>query len=321
MPIGLGVASSHAPGMYRPKEMVKPGFDQMMARMAERGHPTPTIAKEMTEEKLHKNWDAFRAGHGALRAQMEKYNPDAVIIVGGDQNEMFDNSNKINIAIFTGAEAFGLNSGFGFAGMTDEKYYTHYKTDVKLAQWLAGELVTKEHFDVAVSGEMKPMGGRKVAGLPHAFVNIAEILHKKDVPTVLVYENTYDPPTMVSAARCYELGKAMARVLKNDPRKIAILGSGGLSHDPGGPRNIWIDAPLDRWVLDQISRGNGEALKDMYQFDSMTLRGGTGEIRAWITVAGAMEYMGAKATVVDYMDAAPETQTGIGFAYWLPNKN
>ena len=107
----------------------------------------------------------------------------------------------------------------------------------------------------------------------------------------------------------------MAHILQDDPRRIAVYGSGGLSHDPGGPRAGWIDEPLDRWFLDQISAGNGRATRAMYGFDSMTMRGGTGEMRAWITVAGAMEAENSRATVVDYI-AAHHAVTGCAWAYW-----
>jgi protocatechuate 4,5-dioxygenase beta chain len=57
----------------------------------------------------------------------------------------------------------------------------------------------------------------------------------------------------------------------------------------------------------------------MYQFDSMTMRSGTGEMRAWITTGGAMEEMGSRAVVVDYIPAH-HAVTGLGFAYWpLPS--
>ena len=119
--------------------------------------------------------------------------------------------------------------------------------------------------------------------------------------------------------RCYELGRALARSLRNDPRRIAIYGSGGLSHDPGGPRSGWIDEPLDRWFLDRIAEGDGVAASALYRFDSMTMRGGTGEIRAWITVAGALEEMGCDgASVVDYIPAN-HAVTGLGWAYWRAN--
>ena len=96
---------------------------------------------------------------------------------------------------------------------------------------------------------------------------------------------------------------------------MAILGSGGLSHDPRGPRAGWVDEPLDRWVLERLERGEGEALQHLFTFDSDTLRGGTGEIRSWIVVAGAFPAAGA--TVVDYLPAR-HAVTGLGFAYWPP---
>ena len=45
------------------------------------------------------------------------------------------------------------------------------------------------------------------------------------------------------------------------------------------------------------------------------MRGGTGEIRAWIVVAGAMHEMSTCATVVDYIPAY-HAVCGLGWAYW-----
>ena len=119
---------------------------------------------------------------------------------------------------------------------------------------------------------------------------------------------------MPSARTCYDLGRAIAAALKHRPEKVAIMASGGLSHDPRGPRAGWIDTPLDHWVLEQLRGGNGEALCQLFQFDSDTLRSGTGEIRSWIVVAGACD--AAQATIVDYIPAH-HAVTGLGFAYWL----
>ena len=135
-----------------------------------------------------------------------------------------------------------------------------------------------------------------------------------DVPVVILYTNTYQPPSL-TAQRCFDLGRAIARVFKNDPRRIAIYGSGGLSHDPGGPRSGWVDEPLDRWFLDKLQSGEAEDVAALYGFDSLTMRGGTGEIRAWIVVAGAMHEMGARAQVVDYIPAH-HAVCGLGWAYW-----
>ena len=61
------------------------------------------------------------------------------------------------------------------------------------------------------------------------------------------------------------------------PERIAIYGSGGMSHDPDGPRAGWIDQPLDNWVFERIERNRSEELTRLFSFDSDTLRGGTGD--------------------------------------------
>jgi len=155
--------------------------------------------------------------------------------------------------------------------------------------------------------------GNRDFGLPHAFVRPQPWLAPKlDIPEVLLYVNTYDPPS-VSAARCYELGQTLARLFRNDPRRIAIYGSGGLSHSG------FVDEPLDRWFLERIATGNGRDASSLYSFDAFTMRGGTGEIRAWITVAGAMEAMGSHAQVVDYINTR-HPDVGLGWAYWEAGK-
>ncbi|MSQ32154.1 MAG: hypothetical protein EXR59_02810 [Dehalococcoidia bacterium] len=157
----------------------------------------------MNQGDLEAHRERFKNAHTALRKQLESFNPDALIIVGGDQSEMFDKSNKANMMIYTGSDAFGLNSGLMFAGMNGEQYLTHYKCDAQLSKWILNELITREGFDIAASDEMRPLGnvmGRPANGLPHAFINPAEIMPRPDLPTILIYENTYDPPAIPTVA-------------------------------------------------------------------------------------------------------------------------
>jgi hypothetical protein len=76
----------------------------------------------------------------------------------------------------------------------------------------------------------------------------------------------------------------------------------------------WIDQPLDRWILERLARNDVAALEHLFTFDSDALRSGTGEVRAWISVAAALR---RPATVVEYVPAHC-TQTGCGFVYWPP---
>jgi protocatechuate 4,5-dioxygenase beta chain len=74
----------------------------------------------------------------------------------------------------------------------------------------------------------------------------------------------------------------------------------------------WIDRSLDQWILERLDRNDVEALKHLFTFDSDNLRSGTGEVRAWISVAAAMK---RPAQIVEYVPAHC-TLTGCGFAYW-----
>src|SRR6266542_1381981 len=167
-------------------------------------------------------------------------------------------------------------------------------------------------FDVSETKELKPVG-RPKRGLGHAFTRpVAKVTPQLNVPIIPLHVNCYFAP-MPSARQCYELGRAIARALKDRPERVAILASGGLSHDPRGPRAGWIDTALDRWVLEQLRSGNAEALCHLFEFDSDTLRSGTGEIRSWIVVAGACS--GTRATIIDYIPAH-HAVTGLGFAHF-----
>ena len=72
-------------------------------------------------------------------------------------------------------------------------------------------------------------------------------------------------------------------------------------------------SPLDHFILDSLAAGKPEKLLGLYTFDSDTVRGGTGEVRNWLVVSGAMG--DRKATILDYIPAH-HTVTGLGFAYW-----
>lgn len=320
MPIGLGIGVSHAPGMYM---KTQEAWDGLWDRLSvARGIPQPAYVAEETGAKLQDMVRRIEASHAELKRQFDAYDPEVLIIIGGDQTEMFDRSNVPQFMFFLGEKASGRRPGGPLPAPgqppTSNLPPVEFDIDVELSKSLLTKLVKQENYDVAFSYEAKNYG--RGHGMPHAFNNPSSyILENSKAKTVLVYENTYDPPSL-SAKRCYDFGATIARLLKNDPRRIAILGSGGLAHDPGGKRSGWLDQPLDRWFLDQIAQGNGKATQAMYTFDSDTMTGGTGENRAWITVTGAMEEMGSHANVLDYVEAA-KTVTGLGFAYWRADNN
>jgi 3-O-methylgallate 3,4-dioxygenase len=315
MPIGFGIGVSHAPGMYM---TTQEQWDALWDRLSlSRGVPQPAKVAEEKGEILQDIVKRIGAGHAELKRQYDAYNPDVLIIIGGDQTEVFDRSNVPQFMFFLGERGSGRRPGPTLPPR-GQAYPSNIppvelEVDSEFSKWLLTKLVKEENFDISFSHEMKNLGGHR--GFPHAFVwPTSYLLVGANTPTVIVYENTFDAPSL-SAKRCYDFGAALARITKNDPRRIAILGSGGLAHDPGGKRSGWVDHQMDRWFLEQLAQGNGKATQAMYTFDSDAMVGGTGEIRAWITVAGAMEEMGSRAKVLDYIEAG-KTAGGLGFAYW-----
>ena len=258
MPIGFGIGVSHAPGMYLKTEQ---DWDRVWELLSlDRGVPQPAKVSEEKGEVLKDWFRRIDAGHAELKRQYDAYNPDVLIIIGGDQGEMFDRSNVPQLMFFLGAHETAGRPG-GPMPAKGQPYSPRMSNlsplemdiDVDFSKWLLAKLVKEENFDIAFSYEAKPLG--RGDGLPHAFGNPASyLLEGKNTPTVIVYENTFDSPSL-SAKRCYDLGAALARITRNDRRRIAILGSGGLAHDPGGKRSGWLDEPMDRWFLDQLAQG------------------------------------------------------------------
>jgi hypothetical protein len=273
--------------------------------------PQPTELALETPAVIETYVQRVTKGFAALRAQLETAQPDAVFIIGDDQNELFSNALFPSFAIFVGESAEGTYS-ISWIGEKPRDNWINLPCNSAVAK-IALEGLVERGFDFGFIEKIVPLA-RPELGIGHAFTRIARVMHlvETGTPVIPIFTNAYHPP-LPSAARCYALGQALRDIFAKRPERVAIYGSGGLSHDPRGPRAGWVDEPLDRWVLYRIARGEGAQLRSLFATDSAALRGGTGEIRNWITVAGA--YDGMSGTVVDYIPARYAV-TGLGFAYW-----
>jgi protocatechuate 4,5-dioxygenase beta chain len=255
----------------------------------------------------------IEAAFAALRAQVKAYRPDALIVIGDDQGDMFDDANNPTFSIYTGDEPlWGRSARDPFGVPPEARTKLVFRQHADLARHLLHRLIERG-FDVANLGKFAPRGN-PARGVSHMVSNLVpEVDPGLEIPLVCVFINEYFPP-LPSATRCAQLGAAIAAVLRDRPERIAIYASGGLSHYPGMFNAGWIDRPLDRWILERLARNDVAALEHLFTFDSDTLRSGTGEVRAWISVAAAMQ---RAATVIDYVPAHC-TQTGCGFVCWPP---
>lgn len=303
----LGLATSHAPAMFLPVEQW-PAIYSMVVGDA----PQPPAAAAETPDTNAVARQRIDDGFAALRSALEAAQPDVLVIVGDDQDEVFGPPVNPTLAVFCGDKL----SGSTMPRFRDQPGINHDLTlagHSELGHHIAAGLVERG-FDPAVMTELRPLS--RPEGIGHAFTRPAHALAVAEagIPVVPIFLNAYHNP-LPSGQRCYDLGQAIREIADSRPERIAVLGSGGLSHDPMGPRAGWIDEPLDRWVLDRIAEGRGEDLTKLFTFDSDTLRGGSGEIRSWIVVAGALP--GVRAQVIDYIPLH-HAVTGLGLAYWEP---
>jgi protocatechuate 4,5-dioxygenase beta chain len=312
--LGMGMASSHAPMMFQKAEY----WPRVVGRIpAEAREHLPHSARVeiATPAIIDGHIQRIEAAFATLREQLRAYRPDALIMIGDDQGDMFDDANNPTFSIYTGEEPlWGRSAREPMTVPSGERTKVVFPQHQELARHLLRGLV-KRGFDVANIGRFDPRGN-PARGVSHMVSNLVpEVDPGLQIPLVCVFLNEYFPP-LPSAARCAQLGAAIADVLADRPERVAIYASGGLSHFPGMYNAGWIDQPLDRWILERLERNDVAALEHLFTFDSDNLRSGTGEVRAWISVAAAMK---RPATVVDYVPAHC-TQTGCGFAYWSPRE-
>jgi aromatic ring-opening dioxygenase catalytic subunit (LigB family) len=135
------------------------------------------------------------------------------------------------------------------------------------------------------------------------------------IPLVPVSMNCTVPP-IPTPERAYHVGNHVRDLLRAYPGKerIAVVATGGLSHEPGGPRYFWVDEEFDRWFLDLLKRGDHQALLRECTLERMEAAGsgGTAELLAWVLV---LAFTAGPADVLAYMPAIA-WRSGTGMVAW-----
>ncbi|MBI3707812.1 MAG: hypothetical protein HY246_09060 [Proteobacteria bacterium] len=138
-----------------------------------------------------------------------------------------------------------------------------------------------------------------------------------DIPLVPIHMNCVIPP-LPAPERCVEIGRTIAEIIRmRRPagERVAIMATGGLSHDPGGPKYFAVDEKFDRWFLDLLEQGNAERIMREVTIDKMLAAGdgGTSELLAWMVALGAAGPR--KARTICY-EPAVELRCGMGAVAW-----
>jgi hypothetical protein len=325
--IVIGIASSHTPQLSSGVDMWPDhaARDQRYALLGKdaRYHTyeetladaDPGIAGELEPDVWERKYERVQAAVESLAAALKAADADLALVIGDDQRELFVDDGIPAFACFTGtelvdtapdAEAFAkLPRGIQAAywAVHGEQQGVHHVAQ-ELSAHIAERLALAD-FDLTVFTQ-QPAGRT----LGHAFTFPRYRLGlPESTPIVPVFVNTYYPPNVPSAARCYHLGAALRRAVETwEPSaRVAVIASGGLTH-------FVIDEALDRGVLDAIAARDAAGLAGIPRDK---LRSGNSEILNWITAAGALE--GLTPTVVDYVPGyrtPAGTGTGMAFARW-----
>jgi hypothetical protein len=215
-----------------------------------------------------------------LRETLARQKPDAVIIVGDDQNEHFKDLSP-QIALYLGGEVTTKDS--------PNKALVRHACDTELSNRLFQGLIDRD-FDVT--------GCRSLPEdhlFAHAFTPILEtVTAPLGIPIILMFVNSIHFPAL-SPKRCFQLGQAVREIVKESPKRVALYGSGGLSHFTAGypwrhykGTRTWgsIETDFDRKALAALERGDSASLAKLTSQD--LLDNGEIELRSWITVAGAL---------------------------------
>lgn len=222
--------------------------------------------------------DEFYASLDRQRQDIEESGAEALIVIAAEHFANFFMNNM---------PAYCIGIGSSYEGpIEDPEWLKIPKTKVPGAPDLGTRLTREvlQTVDTAYAEEWKFDHG--------IMVPLHFLTPRYDVPVIPVNINCQGPP-LTPLHRAWAFGEALRRACDLVPEKIALVGTGGISHWPATPDSGKINEPWDREFLDRVMRGDKEAL--LSYSDAETYRdGGQGgfEIRTYIAAAAAAQAPG-----------------------------
>jgi hypothetical protein len=254
-----------------------------------------------------------------VRAALDDFNPDFVLMWGDDQYENFRED-------VIPAYCISAFDKFSFSPPADNVWGERDKTyelqgHRKAAKMLATRLI-EDGFDTAYA--YKPLHHP----LGHAFTNAVFYLDYERTgfryPIVPFAINCYgrkvvsqrggvpnfdampdeadlDPPAP-TPKRLFDLGGATARVLADSPYRVALLASSGWSHAflVGKNHYLYPDTPADRTMFEHLRDGNYGAWRNYPA--SAVEDSGQQELLNWMCLTGALHALDRKPKDIGFVD-------------------
>ena len=249
-----------------------------------------------------------RRALGEMRDRLRAARPDVIVLVSNDHLLNWPINNTPEYTVGIGAEHVGPADWYD-EWLALEKYRIPGHT--ALARYLVNE-GARRRLALAYLRDMQFDDGVSV---PMHYLN-----PEGDIALVPVTMNCTVPP-IPTPERAYEVGSTLREMVHAYPGalRVAVLATGGLSHEPGGPRYFWVDEEFDRWFLDLLRKGDHETLVRECTLERMEAAGsgGTAELLAWIV---ALAFTTGPAEVLAYMPALA-WRSGTGMVVWPDVRN
>ena len=168
---------------------------------------------------------------------------------------------------------------------------------------LAGAIV-----EAAYDGGFEPSFAYELQLDHGTMVPLHFLTPEMDVPAVPIFINTLAPP-QPSARRCLEFGRVVGGALRRSSRRIGVVATGGMSHDPGERGHGVIDRAFDLRFLTQMANGDASTLAEYSRQQLGAAGAGAFELLAWIALCGATG--GSAGSILAYEPVVPWA-TGMG---------
>ena len=223
-------------------------------------------------------WQRVFGGYEKSKEWIEKVKPDVCIVVFNDHATAFSVDIVPTFALGCAEEFIPADEGWG------PRPVPVVKGHPELAAHIAQSVILDE-FDLTVVNKMEVDHGLTVP-LSLMFGQPAEWPCK--IIPLAVNVVLFPPPT---GNRCYNLGKAIRRAVESYPEdlRVAIFGTGGMSHQISGPRAGLINGEFDRAFLDALATDPKKAV-GIKHVEYMREAGAEGiEMVMWLVARGALD--------------------------------
>ena len=241
--------------------------------------------------------DAFYAAFDDMRVALEASEPDAMVIIAAEHFANFFMNNMPSYAL-------GM-ADFYDGPIEDPAWLGIDKVRVPGNRELSERFIKEvmAHSDVAYAEEWKFDHG--------IMVPLHFLTPRYDLPVIPANINCQGPP-LTPLPRAWNFGASLRAAADALPERIAIVGTGGISHWPATPDSGKINEAWDRDFLDRWCRNDRDALLD---YDDLSVYADAGqggfEIRTFLAVSAAA---GGATGIVHFYEPIPIFAVGCTIA-------